>query len=409
MLLRFSFWGLALVAALALAPARAGEGSGAPGPQGFRWAMPAWTPAPPVPEDNPMTAAKVELGRRLFYDARLSADGTTACASCHLQALAFTDGRATAEGVRGAAGHRNAPSLANVGYFPTLTWANPHLDRLEIQALVPLFGTEPEEMGLAGREDAVFARLAADPWYARAFPAAFPERSAPDLATVTRALAAFQRSLISVGSAYDRAKRGGAPEAMSPAARRGEALFFDHRLECYHCHGGLHFTDNRQTARSRFPESAYHNTGLYNLDGTGAYPAFGKGLAEFTGRPEDMGRFRTPSLRNVAVTAPYMHDGSVATLAEAIGDYAAGGRTIPTGAHAGVGAASPRKSGLLRGFTLSAAEKADLIAFLESLTDEGFLADPAFADPWPKDHPARADRRPAAAPEAPTQPKEHRP
>jgi cytochrome c peroxidase len=223
MVLRFSFWGVALVAALALAPARAGEGSGAPGPQGFRWAMPAWTPAPPVPEDNPMTAAKVELGRRLFYDARLSADGTTACASCHLQALAFTDGRARAEGVHGATGHRNAPSLANVGYFPTLTWANPHLDRLEIQALVPLFGTEPEEMGLAGREDAVFARLAADPWYARAFPAAFPERSAPDLATVTHALAAFQRSLISVDSAYDRARRGGAPEAMSPAARRGEA------------------------------------------------------------------------------------------------------------------------------------------------------------------------------------------
>jgi cytochrome c peroxidase len=112
-----------------------------------------------------------------------------------------------------------------------------------------------------------------------------------------------------------------------------------------------------------------------------------------------MGRFRTPSLRNVAVTAPYMHDGSVATLAEAIGHYAAGGRTIPTGVHTGVGAASPRKSGLLRGFTLSAAEKADLIAFL----------DPAFADPWPKDHPARANRRPAAAPEAPTQPKEPRP
>ena len=409
MFFRFSFWGVALVAALAPAPVRAGEGSGAPGPQGFRWAMPAWMPAPLVPEDNPMTAAKVELGRQLFYDSRLSADGTTACASCHLQALAFTDGRTTAEGVHGSAGHRNAPSLANLGYFPTLTWANPHLDRLEIQALVPLFGTEPEEMGLTGCEDAVFARLAADPWYARALPEVFSERSAPELTIVTRALAACQRSLISIGSACDRARRGDAPGAKSPAARRGEALFFDHRLECYHCHGRLHFTDNRQTARSRVFESAYHNTGLYNLDETGAYPAFGKGLAEFTGRPEDMGRLRMPSLRNVAVTAPYMHDGSVATLSEAIAHYAAGGRPIGQGPHAGVGAASPRKSGLLRGFTLSAAEKACLIAFLESLTDEDFLADPAFADPWPKDHPARADRRSDAAPAAPTQPKELRP
>lgn len=401
MFFRFSFWGLALVAALALAPARADEGSGASGPQGFRWAMPAWAPAPPVPEDNPMTAAKVELGRRLFYDARLSADGTTACASCHLQALAFTDGRARAEGVHGATGHRNAPSLANVGYFPTLTWANPHLDRLEIQALVPLFGTEPEEMGLAGREDAVFARLAADPWYARAFPAAFPERSAPDLATVTRALAAFQRSLISVGSAYDRAKRGGAPEAMSPSARRGAVLRPPTGMLPLPRRPAFH----RQPLDRAQPlprERLSQHRALqprHNLDGTGAYPAFGKGFAEFTGRPEDMGRFRTPSLRNVAVTAPYMHDDSVATLAEAIGHYAAGGRTIPTGVHAGVGVASPRKSGLLRGFTLSAAEKADLIAFL----------DPAFADPWSKDHPARADRRPAAAPEAPTQPKEPRP
>lgn len=129
----------------------------------FRWPMPAWMPPPPVPEDITMTPELVDLGRHLFYDARLSADGRIACASCHQQALAFSDGRRVAVGAHGTEGRRNAPSLANVGYMPTLTWANPHVTTLEFQALLPLFGTEPVEMGLAGQEAALFARLAADP------------------------------------------------------------------------------------------------------------------------------------------------------------------------------------------------------------------------------------------------------
>ncbi|MEM1313232.1 MAG: MbnH family di-heme enzyme, partial [Pseudomonadota bacterium] len=297
----------------------------------FRWPMPAWMPPPPVPEDVEMTPELVELGRRLFYDARLSADGRIACASCHQQELAFADGRQVSVGAHGAVGHRNSPSLANVGYMPTLTWANPHFTTLEFQVLTPLFGTEPVEMGLAGQEAALFERLAADPYYADAFPAAFPDRPTPDLYTITRALGAFQRTLISLNSPYDRAAYYGEREAMSKAARRGQALFFDHRLECYHCHAGALFSDNLQTARTPFPENAFHNTGLYNLDGAGAYPPGGLGLYEFTGTPSDMGRFRTPSLRNVALTAPYMHDGSVATLEEAIRHYAAGGRTLPEG------------------------------------------------------------------------------
>jgi cytochrome c peroxidase len=358
----------------------------------FRWPLPAWMPPPPVPEDVTMTPALVDLGRHLFYDARLSADGTVACASCHVQALAFTDGRPFAEGVHGTPGKRNSPSLANVGYMPTLTWANPHFTTLEFQALTPMFGTEPVEMGLAGQEAVLFARLDADPWYAAAFPAAFPNRPAPDLYTVTRALGAFQRTLISLGSPFDRATRDGEMAAMSDAAHRGKALFFDHRLECYHCHAGALFSDNLQTARMPFPENAYHNTGLYNLGGTGAYPAGGLGLYEFTGVPSDMGRFRTPSLRNVAATAPYMHDGSIATLEEVIRHYATGGRTLEDGPHAGAGRANPYKDGLIVGFAISDAEIADLIAFLESLTDEAFLTVPAFADPWPDGHPATANR-----------------
>jgi cytochrome c peroxidase len=358
----------------------------------FRWPLPAWMPPPPVPDDITMTPELVDLGRHLFYDARLSSDGQTACASCHQQELAFTDGRAVAVGAHGTVGHRNAPTLANVGYMPVLTWANPHFTTPEFQALTPMFGTEPVEMGLAGQEAALFARLAADPYYAAAFPAAFPDRPAPDLFTITRALGAFQRTLISLNSPYDRATYYGETEAMSEAARRGQALFFDHRLECYHCHTGALFSDNLQTARTPFPEIAFHNTGLYNIGGTGAYPPGGLGLAEFTGLASDMGRFRTPSLRNVAVTAPYMHDGSIATLDEVIRHYAAGGRSITEGPHAGAGHANPHKDALIGGFEISEAEIADLIAFLEGLTDRDFLTDPAFADPWPDGHPANANR-----------------
>lgn len=360
---------------------------------GFRWLMPAWLAAPPVPQDNPMTIAKVDLGRHLFYDARLSADGTVGCVSCHVQERAFTDGRALAVGVHDITGSRNAPGLANVGYNPALTWANPHTDTLEFQALLPLFGTEPVEMGMAGREEELFERLGSDEYYPQAFADAFPEQDGGiDLFTITRALGAFQRSLISVDSPYDQFKYGGDDTAMSEAALRGEQLFFDHRFECYHCHMGVMFTDNLQTARSPFIETAFHNNGLYNIGGAGVYPPGAEGLAEFTGRPEDIGRFRTPSLRNVAMTAPYMHDGSVGTLREVIDHYAVGGRTLEDGPYAGVGSDHPNKSGLLIGFDATEAEIADLIAFLESLTDAGFLTNPAYADPWPESHPARATR-----------------
>jgi len=345
--------------------------------QPFAWPLPAWMPPPPVPADNPMSAAKVDLGRHLFHDARLSRDGTVACVSCHVQQWAFTDGRAAAIGIDGTAGLKNAPGLANAGYSPALTWANPHMGSLEFQALIPLFGENPEEMGSVGHEDRILARLAADPWYAAAFPAAFPDRPAPDLFTITRALAAFQRSLISLDSPYDRYKYWGETDAISDAAKRGEALFFDHRFECYHCHQGILFTDNLQTARSAQPEVGFHNTGLYD-----PYPDALPGLIEITGRPEDAGRFRTPGLRNVAVTAPYMHDGSIPDLRGVLAHYANAGRAP----------GHPAKDGMITGFSASDEEIADIIAFLESLTDEGFLTNPALADPWPTDHPARRRR-----------------
>lgn len=376
----------ALVAATAAtATGLAGETSA---DDGFAWALPEWMPAPPVPDDNPMSTAKVEIGRHLFYDARLSADRTIACASCHVQGLAFTDGRPTSVGAHGVVGPRNVPSIANAGYFPTLTWANPNFTRIELQVLAPLFGTEPLEMGSGGREDEIFARLAADPYYAGAFPLAFPDRPQPDLFTVTRALGAFVRTIVSLDSPFDRALYGRDGTAVPEAAKRGLALFFDHRLECYHCHSGVLFTDTVQASTMPYPEIAWHNTGLYNLDGAGAYPPGGHGLHTFTGKPEDMGRFRTPSLRNVAVTAPYMHDGSIETLEDVIRHYAAAGRTITEGPHAGIGSENPNLDGFMVGFYASDADIADLVAFLESLTDESLLTNPAYADPWPAGSPA---------------------
>jgi cytochrome c peroxidase len=349
----------------------------------YAWDLPAWMPKPLDPRDNPTTAEKVELGRRLFYDQRLSVNRSRSCASCHRQALAFTDGLAVSPGAFGDRTPRNAMSLANVAYAPVLTWSNPLLQSLEQQALVPLLGKEPVEMGMAGRDEELATRLRADSAYPRLFAAAFPD--SPDvfsLASVVRALSAFERTLISARSPYDRYRYGGDVDAISEAAIRGEALFFGERLECHHCHGNFNLNDSTMHERNRLGEIAFHNTGLYNLDARGAYPPENTGLQEHTGRAEDMGRFKAPTLRNVAVTAPYMHDGSISTLDQVLDHYAAGGRTIANGPHAGAGRDNPLKSSFVPGFTLTASERADLLAFLRALTDEHFLTDPKLGDPW---------------------------
>jgi len=273
-------------------------------------------------------------------------------------------------------------ALANVGYQPVLTWANPLLHDLANQALVPIFGEEPVELGLAGREDEMLARLSADTVYQRMMLAAFPESSNPfSVANVTRALAAFQRTLISGNAPVDKRRRGD-ESALNTEAKRGEVLFFSERLECFHCHGGLFFTGTSDFEGKSAAEIEFHNTGLYNLNAAGAYPEPNTGLFGFTHDPADMGRFKAPSLRNVELTAPYMHDGSIATLDEVIDHYAAGGRTIQNGALAGVGSANPNKSGFVNGFTLSGDEREALKAYLRALTDQEFVTDPQFSDPW---------------------------
>ncbi|MEE8585787.1 MAG: MbnH family di-heme enzyme [Acidobacteriota bacterium] len=339
----------------------------------YPWRLPQGFPPPPVPPANPVRPEKVELGRRLFYDRRLSGNQSYSCASCHRPELAFSDGLAQAIGSTGQVHPRSAMSLANVGYNATLTWADPGLRRLEEQAGIPMFNQHPVELGLAGRMDEALLRLSSDPQTVELFRKAFPHQAGEiSLQAVQQALATFQRTLLSMDSPYDRYVYGGESAALSDSARRGLQLFFSDQLACSECHAGFNFSGPVQVRGRPPPPAAFHNTGLYNLDGKGRYPSSDTGLHKLTKRSRDMGRFRAPTLRNIAVTAPYMHDGSIATLQEVLEHYAAGGRH---------GRRNPLKSPLLKGFELNGQQKADLILFLKSLTDEGFLTDPRFAEP----------------------------
>jgi cytochrome c peroxidase len=348
----------------------------------YEWRLPADVPLPIVPADNPMTADKIELGRWLFYDTRLSGNKTMSCGTCHIQALAFTDGKPHAIGSTGEVHPRSSMSLVNSAYASRLTWSNHLLDRLEDQALTPLLGDNPVEMGLGNKPDDFATLLRTETRYRELTRRAFPSDTDPySLLNGIRAISAFVRTIISFGSAYDLYLRGD-DGAMSDAAIRGMELFFSERLECFHCHGGFNFTDSTTHANDSIDRVGYHNTGLYNLDGSGAYPEDNTGLFDMTGDRRDMGRFKAPSLRNIAVTAPYMHDGSVATLGDAIEHYKRGGRLIEKGAYAGDGRLSPFKSEFVRGFELSGEEQRDLIEFLESLTDPAVLSDERFSNPF---------------------------
>ena len=309
----------------------------------FQWHLPAGFPEPCVPEDNPMSEAKVELGRRLFYDTRLSGNGTQACASCHRPELAFTDGRARAKGSTGALHPRGSQSLANVAYNASFTWVEAGRHSLEDQALGPMYGRDPVELGLTGHADELAAGLRVDREYAALFAAAFPGEPIDEI-RVRKALASFERTLVSGSSPYDRYVWQDDRTALSEGAKRGMALFFAARTACSGCHAGFTFSGPARFEGIAGESPETHDTGLG-------------------------GRFRAPTLRNVAVTAPYMHDGRFASLDEVVDYYAAGG------SHA------PGQSPVMAGFPLSAQDRCDLVAFLESLTDERFLTDTRLAAP----------------------------
>ncbi|HJY35854.1 MAG TPA: di-heme enzyme [Steroidobacteraceae bacterium] len=347
----------------------------------YEWHLPPGFPKPRVPEDNALTVEKAELGRHLFYDKRLSANDTQACASCHQQSHAFAEEAAVATGSTGQKHHRNAMALVNAAYTATYTWAHPGITRIEQQVLLPLFGDKPVEMGAAGHEPEILDRLRKDPEYQRLFARAFPAASEQvTFDNVAKALASFVRTLISFDSPFDRYAYYGDDKALTESQVRGMNLFMSERLECAHCHAGFNFSQFVTHESAAVVERAFHITGLYPYSDTYVSGA-DYGLFAVTSQAADKDRFKAPTLRNIERSAPYMHDGSLATLNDVIDFYSAGGRVLTDGPRAGDGRAHPGKSPFIKGFALTAQERQDLLAFLSSLTDERFLTDPKSADP----------------------------
>jgi cytochrome c peroxidase len=320
-----------------------------------------------------MSGAKVELGRRLFFDTRLSSTGQYSCASCHRPELAFTDGKSHAQGATGDSVRRSAMSLTNIAYNPSFTWANSSIRSLESQMRQPLFNEHPLEMGVE-RGGVLAARaISRDTTYLEQFDAAFPadraSKSSVSMNRIIKAIAAFERTLISGRSPFDRYLFDDDRSALSDPARRGMTLFFSARVGCAQCHSGINFSGPIVYQGHEHAGALYANTGLYDIDGRGSYPSTDRGLLEITRQAADRDKFRVPTLRNVAVTAPYMHDGSLATLQDVMDHYIHGGHW------------SIRQDPRVRPFVLTEAERVDIIAFLSSLTDRDFLDNPRFQPP----------------------------
>lgn len=298
----------------------------------FPLQLPVGFPFPMTPDDNPLTTASVRLGKALFFDPRLSRDGTVSCATCHLPELAFSDGKAVSIGIEGRKGMRNSPSLGNVAYHGSF-FRDGGVPTLEQQVIAPIH--DPLEMDHDIQEAAAALRDI-EP-YDRLSMRAYGRPM--DAWVLSRAIANYERTLISGWSRWDRWMQGD-EAAMTESEVRGWRLFNGPDLNCGACHGGFDLSDH-----------AFHNIGLYMDDRD-------PGRERITLQAQDLGKFKTPSLRNVARTAPYMHDGSMATLDEVVAHFATGGQP------------HPNRSPALRTFALDDQEKADLIAFLHALNDE---------------------------------------
>lgn len=295
-------------------------------------------PEPNIPDDNQLTELRVELGKKLFFDKRLSADGTISCGSCHFQELAFADSEPLSTGINNRIGKRNAPGLFNLAWKERFL-ADGGVPNLELQVMVPLhdereMGSNILDIAPALDDIAVYAQLSR---------AAYDRPV--DAFVITRAIAAFERSLVSGNSSYDQYLEGN-EQALNDSEIRGMELFFSSRTNCSSCHSGPFFTDG-----------GYHNVGLYKL-----YQDIGR--EGITLDPSDNGKFMTPSLRNIAHTAPYMHDGSIATLEEVIEHFDQGGTPHPI------------KDPQIEPLQLNEQEKLDLVNFLGSLSDADFLVNP---------------------------------
>ncbi|WP_222164861.1 cytochrome-c peroxidase [Edaphocola aurantiacus] len=294
-----------------------------------------------IPADNAFSMSRWQLGKRLFYDKTLSVNNTISCGSCHKASLAFSDSVALSNGVNEAAGTSNAPTLANVGYQTSYTRAG-GVPTLEMQVLVPI--QEHNEFNTSILD--IVQKLSADTTYQSMAQEAYSRSIDPYV--ITRALACFERSLISGNSRFDQYYYQGKSNALSAEELQGMQLFFSERTNCSGCHSDFNFTNYR-----------FENNGLYQQYSD-------SGRMRFTHLESDRARFKVPTLRNIAFTAPYMHDGSISSLEAVIEHYNSGG------------VAHPNKSALIRPLQLSPQEKASLVAFLKSLSDYTFIRNKKF-------------------------------
>ncbi len=323
--------------------------------------LPAFVPPMPIPTDNPITVEGVELGRFLFWEPDLSVDGTVSCGSCHAPESGFSDPNTFSVGVGGAVGIRQSMSLTNIGWASFYFWDG-RATTLEAQVFHPIL--DPIEMGEATGN--VVNKLKNNPKYTPLFDAAFGS-SCVDSLRISKALAQFMRTMVSFNAPIDRILYG--PEDFSPSQYNGYVLFQSEGGDpadgmggqwggdCFHCHGGsfTFYTDHQ-----------LHNNGLdSDFTDQGAYAV--------TGNPQHLGHFKTPTLRNIGYTAPYMHDGRFTSLEEVIEHYNTGGHPSPT--------IDPFMKYTQGGLQLSEQSKADLVEFLHMLSDEEFITNPAFSNP----------------------------
>lgn len=335
--------------------------SGTYAPTPYTLEAPAYLGQAIVPADNPMTAEGIELGRRLFYDPILSVDSTLSCASCHKAANAFSDNSAKSRGVQGAIGLRNAMPLVNLAFNPNGFFWDGRRASLEEQALDPV----EDHLEMRDTWENVEKKLRRHADYPVRFRQAFgiEQKKEINRLLVVKAIAQFERTLISANSTFDqvflRAER-----FPTDAEQRGKMLFFfepsdnfnDHP-GCSHCHSGQHLTD-----------FSFRNNGLDAVDDLANFLDLGRGGVN--GNLFDNGKFRVPSLRNVALTAPYMHDGRFQTLEEVLDHYAAGGHNVLN------------EDANIRPFPLTEQQKKDLVTFLKVFTDTSFIQNPAFQNPF---------------------------
>lgn len=367
---RLLFLYLTMLAVVLVACRKEKEEPDAPGPSGhtptpYALEIPLNFPPMTIPQDNPMTVEGVKLGRHLFYEPRLSGNNTMSCASCHLQSHAFSDPARFSTGIDGLEGSRQSMPLINLGWEDRFFWDG-RAATLEQQIFFPV--RDPIEMHETWPN--AVAKLQADAAYVKLFSKAFGT-TVIDSVKASKAIAQFMRTLISGNSKFDRFMRG--DEALTVDEQLGFQLtlleggippaspFGQGGGDCFHCHphGGGRFTDGILRNNGLDPASAWTDLGMGGR----------------TGLPQDYAKFKTPTLRNVALTAPYMHDGRFQTLEEVIEHYNSGGHPSPT--------VDPNMKYTSGGLQLTAQKKQQLIAFLNTLTDMDFVNDERFTDPGP--------------------------